>query len=186
VALTNSTTSKTVALPNVQIPTHVQITKHSFTEYFKGFEKVPAVREIFGDKTGEVLRKLKVEFFGSRYGYMGVSDEDGHLIVSAHYLKEGDTRSVYLDVIHELVHVRQFMEGRALFDESYEYVDRPTELEAYKHALKEARRLGMSDGELFEYLKVTWLDEEEVKRLARNLGVVIPEEPHPARRARVS
>jgi hypothetical protein len=78
------------------------------------------------------------------------------------------------------------MEGRELFDESYEYVDRPTELEAYKHALKEARRLGMSDGELFEYLKVTWLDEEEVKRLARNLGVVIPEEPHPARRARVS
>ena len=40
-----------------------------------------------------------------------------------------------------------------------------------EHALKEARRLGMSDDELYEYLKVTWLDEDEVQRLARNIGV---------------
>jgi len=29
----------------------------------------------------------------------------------------------------------------------------------------------MSDDEIFEYLKVTWLDEDEVERLARNIGV---------------
>ena len=129
------------------------------------------VHEIFGNETDRVLAALKVEFSGGRFGYMGTSDEDGHLIISAHYLKEGDSRSIYLDVIHELVHVRQFREGRQLFDESYEYADRPTELEAYRHALKEARRLGMSDDEIFEYLKVTWLDEDQVGRLARNIGV---------------
>ena len=162
---------KTFGLPNVKLPREVPIVKHRFTDYFIGFEKLPVVREIFGNETDRVLAALKVEFSGGRFGYMGTSDEDGHLIISAHYLKEGDSRSIYLDVIHELVHVRQFREGKQLFDESYEYADRPTELEAYGHALKEARRLGMSDDEIFEYLKVTWLDEDEVERLARNIGV---------------
>lgn len=162
---------KTFGLPNVKLLREVPIVKHRFTDYFKGFEKLPVVQEIFGNETNGVLAAFKVEFSGGRFGYMGTSDEDGHLIISAHYLKEGDSRSIYLDVIHELVHVRQFREGKQLFDESYEYADRPTELEAYRHALKEARRLGMSDDEIFEYLKVTWLDEDEVERLARNIGV---------------
>jgi hypothetical protein len=167
----NSTTGKTFGLPNVKVPREVPIAKHRFMDYFKGFEKLPIVREIFGKDTDKVLAGLEVEFSGGRFGYMGTSDEDSHLIISAHYLREGDSRSIYLDVIHELVHVRQFREGRQLFDESYEYADRPTELEAYRHALKEARRLGMSDDEIFEYLKVTWLNEDEVQRLATNIGV---------------
>ena len=161
-------------LPDVQVPTNVPIAMHPFSDYFIGFEKISAVREIFGQETEKVLSELRVEFFSSKFGYMGVSDEDGHLIVSAYYLRNGDPLSKYLDVVHELVHVRQFREGKALFDKSFEYHDRPTELEAYRHAIKEARRLGMSDEELFEYLKVDWLDEEEVRKLARNLGVSPP------------
>jgi hypothetical protein len=45
------------------------------------------------------------------------------------------------------------------------------QLEAYRHTTKEARKLGMSDDEIVDYLKLTWLDEEEVRRLARHLGV---------------
>jgi hypothetical protein len=66
------------------------------------------------------------------------------------------------------------MEGERLFDESYEYHSRPTELEAYKLAIGEGRRLGMSDRELFDYLKVDWMDEDEVRKLAKNLGVKAP------------
>jgi hypothetical protein len=161
-------------LPDVQIPGNVPIAMHSFSDYFKGFEKLPVIREIFGEETEKVLSELRVEFFSSKFGYMGVSDEDGHLIVSAYYLRTGEPLSKYLDVVHELVHVRQFREGKALFDESFEYHDRPTELEAYRLAVKEARRLGMADEEIFEYLKVDWLDEEEVRKLARNLGVTPP------------
>ena len=161
-------------IPDVEIPSEVPIAILRFMDYFKGFEKLPAVVEIFGPETGKVLSELRVEFFSSKFGYMGVSDEDGHLIVSAYYLRNGDPTSKYLDVVHELVHVRQYREGKALFDETYEYHDRPTELEAYKHAVKEARRLGMSDPEIFEYLKVDWLDEEEVRKLARNLDVTPP------------
>jgi hypothetical protein len=162
------------AIPSVQIPTQVPIALHGFTDFFKGFEKIPAVRSIFGGNTEKVLGSLKVEFFSSKFGYMGVSDEDGHLIVSAYYLREGETVSKYLDIIHELVHVRQFSEGKPLFDENYEYHSRPTELEAYRLAVGEGRRLGMSDRELFEYLKVDWMSEEEVRKLAKNLGVKTP------------
>jgi hypothetical protein len=163
-----------LTLPAVEIPSDAPISKHSFAEYFKGFEKLPAVREIFGAETDRVLHELQVEFFSSKFGYMGVSDEDGHLIVSAYYLKNGDAVSKYLDVIHELVHVRQYREGKPLFDETFEYHDRPTELEAYGHAVKEARRLGMSDPEIFEYLKVDWMSEDEVRKISRTLGVKPP------------
>lgn len=161
-------------LPDVEIPTRVPIALHAFTDFFKGFEKIPAIRSIFGEDTEKVLANLKVEFFSSKFGYMGVSDEDGHLIVSAYYLREGEQVSKYLDVVHELVHVRQFREGKPLFDEAYEYHNRPTELEAYELAVDEGRRLGMSDRELFDYLKVDWMSEEEVRKLARNLSVKAP------------
>jgi hypothetical protein len=167
-------TTRKFSLPDVQIPEIVPIEMQSFAQYFKGFETVPAVKEIFGEDTTRILSDLKVEFFSSKFGYMGVSDEDGHLIVSAYYLKNGDPISKYLDVVHELVHVKQYREGKALFDETFEYHDRPTELEAYTYAVKEARRLGMSDAEIFEYLKVDWMSEDEVRKLARNIGVKPP------------
>jgi len=47
-------------------------------------------------------------------------------------------------------------------------------LEAYTHAIKEARRLGMSDPEIFDYLKVDWMSDNEVRKLARNIGVQPP------------
>jgi len=177
-------TSRKLSLPDVQIPEIVPIAMQMFTQYFKGFEKVAAVKEIFGDDTIRVLSELKVEFFSSKFGYMGVSDEDGHLIVSAYYLKNGEPVSKYLDVIHELVHVKQYREGKALFDEAFEYHDRPTELEAYKLAVSEARRLGLSDPEIFEYLRVDWMDENEVRKLARNIGVKPPPRRGDAERVR--
>jgi len=183
--MNDSAASKVSLLSDVEIPREVPINKHRFMDYFKGFEKVSAVKEIFGTDTEKVLSGLEVEFFSSRLGYMGVSDEDGHLFVSADYLKNGDSLGIYLDVIHELVHVKQFREGKELFDETYEYADRPTELEAYRIAVKEARRLGMGNDEIFEYLKVTWLEEKEVRRLAENLGVTLPKTQVKGRNARV-
>jgi len=157
----------------VEINRDVKVTLHRFTDHFKGFEKVQAVREIFGDKTEEVLRNLKVEFYSSRRGYMGVSDQDGHILMSAHYLKNGNERDIYLDIIHELVHVKQFLEGKELFENRWEYVDRPTEVDAYRQAVKEARRLGMTDKEIYQYLETEWMSEEDLKRLAEAVGVKV-------------
>lgn len=149
----------------MHIPRNVNFTTYCFTDYFKGFEKIEAVKRIFGEKTEEVLRNLKVEFSGMR-GYMGVSDLDGHIIMSAHYLQEGDLTDIYLDMIHELVHVKQFMEGKKLFDSNYDYVERPTEIEAYTVAVEEARKLGFNDERICEYLKTEWMSEEDLKKLA--------------------
>ncbi len=155
----------------VEIKRNPTIQLHQFTDYFVGFDKVDAVREIFGENTGKVLNDLKVEFYSSRWGYMGVSDHDGHLLVSAHYLKTGEERSLYLDVIHELVHIRQFMEGQELFDDRFEYVNRPTEVEAYKHAVKEARRIGLTEDEILDYLRTNWIEDEQLAALAEAVGV---------------
>jgi hypothetical protein len=145
-------------------------TTHPFTEYFKGFDKVKAVKEIFGDKTEEVLRGLKIELLWIE-GYLWVNNNNGHLMVSSRYLSEGDKTDIYLDVIHELVHVKQFMEGKELFDERYSYVERPTEIEAYRHVVKEARRLGLSDERICEYLRTEWMSEEEFAQLAKTVNV---------------
>jgi hypothetical protein len=158
----------------VQILRNATVMMYPFTDYFKGFEKVEAVRRLFGDATEEVLAKLRVEFVGRR-GYMGVSNDDGHLNISAEYLRNGAVIDLYLDVIHELVHVKQFMEGKELFDRRYNYVDRPTEIEAYRHAVQEARKLGMSIREIMEYLKTDWISDESLNRLARALNLTVGE-----------
>jgi len=154
----------------VKIPREVPVATYPFTDYFKGFEKIEAVRKIFGDKTEDELQRVRVEFAGMR-SYMGVSNIDGHILMSAKYLKQGDIVDIYLDIIHELVHVRQFMEGRELFDDNFSYVERPTEIEAYRHAVEEARNLGLSEERICEYLKTEWMTDDEFKRLAEAVNV---------------
>ena len=143
---------------------------HPFLDVFGGFERVRAVRSIFGTRTEEVLGALWVEVTGGR-GYMRINDEKGSIVVNGSYLREGREVDVYLDVIHELVHIRQHGEGKELWDRRYEYVDRPTEIEAYRVAVKEARRLGMSEEEVSQYLKVEWISEEHFQRFLGNVGV---------------
>lgn len=100
-----------------------------------------------------------------------MNDQDGHIIVSADYLKNGKERDLYLDIIQELVHVKQFFDGRELFDDALEYVDRPTE--AYRNTVNEVRKRGMSDEEIYEYLRTEWMSVEELRRLATSVGVTI-------------
>ena len=141
-----------------------------FTECFKDFDKVDAVRGIFGEKTTEVLSNLKVDFTLFS-GYMYVDSSNGHLVVSSRYLKTGNKLDIYLDLIHELCHVKQLMEGRELFDPNYSYVERPTEIEAYRYTVQEARRLGLSDERICEYLKTEWMSDRDFKFLAKTVNV---------------
>jgi len=144
-----------------------------FADYFKDFEKVDAVKGIFGEETEEVLRHLKVELSWFM-GYMYVDSKDGHLTISKGYLDNGDRTDIYLDLIHELCHVKQHMEGKELFDPRYDYVERPTEIEAYRYAVQEARRLGLSDERICCYLRTEWMSEYDFKRLAKSVNVSCP------------
>jgi hypothetical protein len=86
-------------------------------------------------------------------------------------MNNGDKIDIYLDLIHELVHVKQFMEGKELFDNHYNYIDRPTEIEAYQHAVQEAKKLGLSDEKICRYLKTEWMSNDDLKRLAKALNI---------------
>jgi hypothetical protein len=50
-------------------------------------------------------------------------------------------------------------------------VDRPTEIEAYRVAVDEARRIGLTEAEVVDYLKVEWVSEEDFHRFLVTLGV---------------
>lgn len=141
-----------------------------FGDCFKNFEKLEAVRGIFGEKTHEVLQNLKVEFtwFG---GYMFIDSSDGHLVINSRYLNSGNKTDIYLDLIHELFHIKQFMDGRELFDPHYSYIERPTEIEAYSYTVREARRMGLSDERILLYLKTEWMSQEDLQKLAKTLNV---------------
>jgi len=152
---------------------HLVSQQAKFTDYFKGFEKNRAVIGIFGKETKAVLNNLKVDFIW--FGYMGVSDDDGHLMVNKRYLSTGRKLDIYLDVIHELCHVKQHMEGRDLFDPLYDYVDRPTEIEAYRYAVLEAKRIGLSAAEIRVYLKTEMMSDAVLDMLIRNMGVDLEE-----------
>jgi hypothetical protein len=102
---------------------------------------------------------------------MWINNANGHLVINSRYLNEGNKTDIYLDLIHELVHIRQRLEGKELFDDNYNYVDRPTEIEAYTLTVKEARNLGLSDRRICEYLKTEWVTDDELRRLAKTLGV---------------
>jgi hypothetical protein len=143
--------------------------KKLFLEYFKGFDKVPAVQGIFGEKTTEVLSHLKVELSWLS-GYMYVDGSDGHIVISKGYLSTGNKTDIYLDLVHELCHVKQFMDGKELFDPHYEYVDRPTEIEAYRYCVEEAKRLGLTQDRILYYLKTEWMTPEDHEKLAKNIG----------------
>ncbi|HTP54920.1 MAG TPA: hypothetical protein VML94_08210 [Thermoplasmata archaeon] len=92
------------------------------------------------------------------------------IVVGGEHLRRSPGMVLFLDIIHEMVHLLQRHDGRELWDEEYSYVDRPTELEAYAFTLGEARRLGASPAFLREYLKVEWTTPTQHRRLVRNLG----------------
>jgi len=97
------------------------------------------------------------------------------IVVGRSHLKESSELILFLDIFHELCHVRQRHAGRELFPEGVSYVRRSTEVEAYRFVVAEARRLGVPDDELREYLTVEWIDHSELLELLDAVGVSHPE-----------
>jgi len=141
-------------------------------DVFSGLEDVePLITSVGNTSTlRQLLDRTRVTL-KDEDGYMYVNDEDGSLVVGLEYLRTGDQTHLYLDVIHELVHVKQFLQGLDLFDRRYSYVDRPTEIEAYQCCVEEARKIGMSEDAIAEYLYVEWITNADHRRLLKALRV---------------
>ncbi|MDA4119910.1 MAG: hypothetical protein OK436_04925, partial [Thaumarchaeota archaeon] len=63
--------------------------------------------------------------------------------------------------------------GKELYDQAFEYVDRPTELEAYRTTVAEARRLGMDEEEILKYLRMDAADDSELGKLMEKIGIKV-------------
>jgi hypothetical protein len=103
-------------------------------------------------------------------GFRMVESQEDEIVVANGHLANSPTMDLYLDIIHEFLHILQRKQGRALWPK-IPYVDRPTEVEAYSFSVAEARRLGVPDSYLREYLQVTWVSKLDALRLLRNVGV---------------
>jgi len=148
------------------------IGEYKLSDVFIGLDTSPALRRVFGSKVemSRVLSHLKLRVEGSESG-IWLDKGTGTICVGHRHLWAAKSDFIYLDVIHVLVHVRQFLEGRELFDPAFEYLEQPTELEAYKTAIAEARRVGMDEDEILRYLRMDAADDSELGKLIEKIGV---------------
>ena len=142
----------------IKINRDVKAGTYTLSEIFDGLRQSDIIKQIFKTRRelDEVFSRINV-IVEEKDHYMYVKNEDGSIVVGLEHLQKSNSRVLYLDIVHELVHVRQQKAGLDLYDKSYSYVDRPTEIEAYKIAVSEAKRLGISDKEILDYLQVEWI-----------------------------
>ncbi|MGQ0534460.1 MAG: hypothetical protein ACT4PT_00100 [Methanobacteriota archaeon] len=141
--------------------------RHRYSDVFPGIERLAAIDAVFpgAEAKRAVLEGLAVEVSPEDL-YMYIDPEDGTLVTGSGHLSKSPDWMLYLDLLHELVHVRQFRAGLDLYDRRFAYVDRPTEIEAYEVAVREGRRIGLDEETLSEYLRVEWVTAEDHARLA--------------------
>ena len=144
---------------------------HPYRSLLPRIEESPVRRRIETAKTpfvrlvdGAVVRIKKRE-----RGYCYVDVLVPAVTLTEHYYRNGNDLDLYLDLAHELTHLRQHMEGENIWQHNIPYVDRPTEIEGYAVAVEEGRRLGMTETDILNHLSNPWMSGEEVARLRDNI-----------------
>jgi hypothetical protein len=148
--------------------------EYKLSEVFAGLDTSSALLKVFGSKVQmkKILSHLKLRVERSDSG-LWLDRDTGTICIGSKHLATAKNDFLYLDVIHVLVHVRQFLEGKDLYDQAFEYVERPTELEAYRTTVAEARRVGLAEGEILKYLRMDAVDDSELGKLMEKIGVKV-------------
>jgi hypothetical protein len=143
---------------------------HPYRSFLPLFERSPAARRIESPATplGPLLESARV-CIKPRDGYCYVDVKIPAIILSEDYYHAANPLDLYLDLVHELTHLRQLAEGRNIWDHSLHYVDRPTEIEGFAVAVEEGIRLGLTEEQVIQHLSNPWLDDDEVDRLRKNI-----------------
>ena len=162
--------------------------RHPLLTVFPGLDRLPIAERVEAEANGRaaLFRETGVEVVRAdlwmyvapteipphRPGWRPVvSPDQDCIVVGRSHLRTSPAIVLFMDIYHELCHVRQRRHGANLWEPGVSYVERPTEIEAYRVVVDEARRLGASDAFLREYLEVEWISKEEHRRLLRTLGV---------------
>lgn len=139
---------------------------HPYTRVLPGAAQSPGLARISPDAAMRArLLKEALVYIKPGGGFAYVDVETPCIVLAEEYYRTGADIDLYMDMLHELTHIRQHYEGLDLWDERYAYVDRPTEIEGYAVAVEEGRRLGMDDDDVVEHLTNPWMDDEDVQRL---------------------
>ena len=151
---------------------------HPYLTIFPGARESPAMRLICPDeKACEDLLSTTMVRIQRGAGFAYVDVEVPCIVLAEEYYRTGTDLDLYLDMLHEVTHIRQHHEGKDLWDERFTYVDRITEVEGYAVAVEEGRRLGMSDQDVIHHLSNPWMDEEDVQQLLRNIQSFLAAHP---------
>jgi hypothetical protein len=147
--------------------------QYRLEDVFTDIRTYDILSEIFADakEIYWVVANIKVIVLDEPFEVF-VDNNDATIYFGLKYLRCCHEDILYLDIIHELCHVKQHLQGRNLYDERKAYVDRETEIEAYQVTVREAHRIGLNDDAISNYLRVAWITPEEHKRLARRLNVI--------------
>ncbi len=159
-----------------ELPDYAQVVRtlmrgeHRYVALLPRIAESPATRRIESNATpiAAVLSTARIRIRSGR-GYVWVDDEIPEIVLIEKYYRTGESLDLYLDLLHELTHLRQLMEGHGLWNEALPYVDRPTEVEGYAVAVEEGRRLGMTEDEITHHLSNPWMSESDVRRLRENV-----------------
>jgi hypothetical protein len=160
----------------VVLPEYAQVVRmlpsgdHPYRRLLPRLEESPIARRIGSPQTplGPLMDNARVRI-KRREGYCFVDVQIPAIVLSEEYYHKANPLDLYLDLAHELTHLRQLAEGQNLWDHSLHYVDRPTEIEGYAVAVEEGRRLGMTEADILHHLSNPWLNDEEVARLFENI-----------------
>ncbi len=146
--------------------------EYRLADVFADIRACATLRAVFadGDEIDWVMAHIRV-LVVNRAKEMFVDNDDGSITIGLQHLRLAPDEILYLDIIHELCHVKQHLQGRDLYDRQKAYVDRETEIEAYEVTVREARRIGLDDNAIADYLRVSWITPEEHRRLADRLNV---------------
>ena len=157
-----------------RINRNVEPGQYGLRDIFPDIGTPDILAAIFADaaEIAGVVERTRVFIVDMPYE-MFVGNNDGSITIGLNHLRTSPDDILYLDIIHELCHVKQYMEGRNLYDRTKSYVDRETEIEAYEITVQEARRIGLDDEAIAGYLRVSWITPEEHKRLVGRLNVTM-------------
>ena len=161
----------------IELPKYAHVVRslscgmHPYRQLVPRLEESPVARRIGSAATplGTLMDGARVHIKTGE-GYCFVDIKAPAIILFHEYYLKANALDLYLDMAHELTHLRQFAEGKDLWDHSLHYVDRPTEIEGYAVAVEEGLRLGMTEAQVMQHLSNPWLNESEVARLRKNIA----------------
>ena len=158
----------------IEINRRVEPGRLKVTDAFPTIRDDPMMLGIFGtlDVVDEVLSTVSLNVVEAPH-YMYINREDGSINSGLGHLRNSDAEVLYLDILHELYHVKQQREGADLYPRNVAYTDNPTEIEAYEYAVKAGRHIGMTDADILNYLFVEFVSHEDHIKLAKRLGVAV-------------